>query len=387
MLANFSLHQLSLTLFRFAKEVRQNLGSRNMIDIRNKGSEVIYSMHRSLQRSILTMLDDDLEARQKTFDQAVRLIRRSLPRPSLIMVPSLGSFDVCATMIPHVVSIVHTYVGSDPPMRPTTGLAEMICSACAYLYENGMSKLCLDTASKGQQICEDLSPCRDATLDWSQNISLAESDTGNIATLQANIMAYGAGVLWMTGGITNRQQAHEMTWKVLELRQKYIMDTPSEQLSTDEHVLLSNAYNDWALQLLNEGRYKEARPFSEKSLRIKARLLTSGGQQFEFFISKIIIAYTLLAERRISFAVKMAEDAITHIKEEKGADNPYTQNYMFHVATIFANIGDFQQAAILYKSCMEARVLLFGETNHEALNTYFAMSVCSYNLNDLAGAQ
>jgi len=204
--------------------------------------------------------------------------------------------------------------------------------------------------------------------------------------LEANIIAYGAGVLWTTGGLTNRKEAHDMTGGVLKLREDYMDGLPEGNVTGNDHVLLSNAYNDWALQLMNEGKYHEARGFSRRSLDIKEKHLDTRTNQFEFFISKILLAFADLADGKQTESLAMAQSAIDHIVEEKGRDHPYTQHWMFHVANIFASTGDFDKALELHQSALRARISLFGESSYAALDGYFAVALCLYRVNNYTGA-
>ncbi|KAF7552642.1 hypothetical protein G7Z17_g4167 [Cylindrodendrum hubeiense] len=205
--------------------------------------------------------------------------------------------------------------------------------------------------------------------------------------LAANIIAYGAGVIWITGGIMNRQQGHEMTLRVLELRQKQMTYFINELHHTEDENLLANGYNDWAVQLINEGRYQDAKPYSEKSLEMKYRLLDSETNQFQFFISKILLAFILLSEGRPRIALEMALDAIQHIQKEKGPDHSFTLNYVFYVANVWAAVGDHREALGLYESSVEARTKLFGQSNQSTLNSHFAVALCLYHLGEYAQAR
>ncbi|KPM42939.1 hypothetical protein AK830_g3632 [Neonectria ditissima] len=158
------------------------------------------------------------------------------------------------------------------------------------------------------------------------------------------------------------------------------------KLDIEEQNLLSNAYNDWALQLINEGRYQEAKPFSEKSLEMKHRLLDSGKDQFQFFISKILLAFVLLSEGNVERAPRMAQEALEHIEKEKGPDHPFTLHYKFHIGNVWASIGEYRKALDVHRASVEARTALFGQANHDTLNDHFAIALCLYRLEECMDA-
>lgn len=219
---------------------------------------MVYSMHRSVQREVLNILDDENTQLEVTFNRAVDLIHAKLPKPSPIMVP-LFEFHRYTVFISHVLNICRIYTQSQSKITPTIRFAEMICSAVAYLYESGLTQSCLDLTTTGESVCEQLSQAPVTSQLAATPGCLAFGLPQSLPRLRANILAYGAGVLWTTGGIKNRQQAHQIGWRITLLREKYIDETSEDSLSVDDHVLQANAYNDVRLQL---------------SLRLHFRILT-----------------------------------------------------------------------------------------------------------------
>ncbi|KAH7133735.1 hypothetical protein EDB81DRAFT_903907 [Dactylonectria macrodidyma] len=383
----------------FIKEVRRTLCSRHLINVRRSESspQCIYSIHRSVQRSVMSMLVEDPQKLQIAFDRAVNVVYSNLPRPSAIMVPHLTEFELFAKYMPHVLSIRSRYVQFSENIVPTQEFAEMLCSLAAYLYELGLSTSCLEVAETGEKVCRELSeqrmrltsglptPPSSPPPEYKSQAPHSD-DTLSPTTLAANLAAYGAGVIWITGGIVNRQKGHEMTKRVLKRRQEQMVQSINEPRHVEDENLLANGFNDWALQLINEGRYKEAKPFSERSLEIKYRLLGGKTNQFQFFISKILLAFVLLSEGRSRDAPLMALDAISHIQREKGLDSPFTLNYMCYVADVWAAVGNYSKALPLYESSVAARAQLFGQTNQGTLNSRFAVALCLYHLGEYAQA-
>ncbi|KAK5991158.1 hypothetical protein PT974_09436 [Cladobotryum mycophilum] len=382
----------------FATTIRQSLCSRHLTDIRQRhgNSEWVYSMHRSVQLSILDMLNDEM--RQHAFNEGVKILQSQLPKPSTIMVPKLTGFDRFDKYIPHVISIHDAFVKYRSQLIPTVSFAEMLCSAAAYLYEVGLASLCLKVATTGEAVCQRLAeiavegetgPC--APTATSTPILIFDTNylpmSQSLTTLAGNISAYGAGVLWTTGGIVNRKQGHNMTWRVLKLREKHIKSTDENRRDIDCQHLLSNAYNDWALQLINEGRYSEAKFYSDRSLEMKLQLLHGNDNQFQFFISKILLAHVLASAGHSQGAISTAEEAIAHIESEKGRDDPFTLCYQFYVAHIWAIVGNHPKALELLKTSLNARIRLFGETNHNSLNGHLAVAICLYRLRKYAEAR
>ncbi|KAI9155704.1 putative extracellular serine carboxypeptidase [Paramyrothecium foliicola] len=313
-------------------------------------SNVFYSMHRSVQRSVMSALDEQQDKRLSVFDQAVNLISRKLPKYPPIMVPRLDKFHVYTVCIPHVMSI----------------------------HKAGNTEPCLELAATGEQVCRELA-VRAANSGMQETTSDVHRSS-SLVRLEANIIAYGFGVLLERGGMGDRQQAHDEAHRIIELREKYITDTPRSELSDADYILLANAYGDWALQLANEGFYQESREYSERSLSMKERYL--GGQEngFEFLTSKSLIATAHLAVGTGRLALALAKDSLVGVERENGPDHPYTRHQSFILANFHAAVGEYAEGLTIHRMALEARRSLFGEFNSDTLNSYYAVALCLFRL-------
>ncbi|OIW34772.1 hypothetical protein CONLIGDRAFT_639110 [Coniochaeta ligniaria NRRL 30616] len=273
---------------------------------------------------------------------AVRIFACSRSSPQVaILVSSLVGLGLqkLATGIPHVLAIHNIYANSHPPISPTVQFAELICSAAAYLYESNLTELCLQVASTGEEICRQLGQMLQRVASYSSSSSTVAATmssnrgafppTMSLTQLEVNIVAYGAGVIWNARGITDRQKGHDMTWRVVELREKHNISISDPGPSNTDQVLLANAYNDWAEQLINEDKYLD------------------GDNQFELYISKIFLAEFYLA--------------------------------IFHI-----NVGEYEEAGKILQAALAARRQLFGETQTATFDCYFAMALCQFRLGDAA---
>ncbi|KAK5653462.1 hypothetical protein OQA88_8948 [Cercophora sp. LCS_1] len=368
----------------FAQDVRQHLCSRHLTDIRTRGSDTsrVYSIHRSVQRSILNALDNDRNARESIFNTAVALVDTQLPRPSPIMVPKYELWEVFRVYIPHVLALHKVYKTSRTPIRPTVQFAELIRSAAAYFYENNLTSECLEIATTGEEVCHQLTDLESAAQATTENTHSLDPPKpchpATLTRLEADILAYGAGVIWNTRGIADRKAGHDKTWRVVELRQKHASNT---RATTDEdQLLLANSYNDFALQLINECDYSNARTYIAKSLKIKGKHLDEDTDQYEFYSSKMLLAEISLAEGNTAEALKLAEEAIEHMERERGPEDMLTVHCKFYLAIMHMNLKNYQKALPLLETVLEGRKHRFGETQITTLDCYFALALCQFRL-------
>lgn len=361
--------------------------------------EFKYSTHRSLQRAVLENLDADFAKRQQTFNQAVALLRYHLPRPSPFMVPMYSQWPAYEPLIPHVTNLHQVFTKSVPPIEGTLEFAELLCNAGTYLFEKGLGKLGLPILETAENICVTYTELPQSVTKSAVDVLFSEPGgvaagsvtylaASDLASLEANILAYAAGIHWTTGGLSTREQAHLWTHKVLELRELHISQTLPEQLTIYDHLLLSNCYNDLAIQFLDEEEYLAAEPWLHKSLEIKERFRAQGEHipQFEFAESTKSLSFVRLALGETQEAMELAEKAATSISEEEGPDSASTQTFRFFWAVILYGAGEMQKALTLHEDVFKQRLRLLGELSHSTHHSSFAVGQIQYKLGQFTTA-
>ena len=350
-----------------------------------------YSIHRALQRNLLDELDADPEHRQRTFECTVALLQSHLPRPSPIMVPLQDQWDLYEPIIPHVTSLHHVYTTSEPRIEGTLQLAELLCNTAAYMFEKGIRKFGLSILKTAEGICSEFAALPKPIIQ--QNVAKlslqheeALRDTSKFLTapslecLQANILAYAAGIHWTLGGISTRVEAHGWTQKVVELREQHLLATMEAKRTVPDHLLLSNSYNDLAIQLLDEERYLDAESWIVKSLEIKYWLRDQGESipQFEFAESFKSLSFVRLVQRRYTEAIDIVDEAVRRTADDEGQSSISTLLFKFYSAVVRLNVGQTRESLDIHHDVLEARLRLLGETSNDTLHSLFAVGQIYY---------
>jgi tetratricopeptide (TPR) repeat protein len=341
---------------------------------------------------ILNSLDDG-KGIQHVFNQAVALVRRSLPRPSPYMVPLYDHWEVFETYIPHVLSLQSTYLKSHPPLCGTPQFAELLCNAGAYLYERGLSASGLAVLCTAEQVCAELReehfqwPIEDnSDLNWTERSSqsLMASD---LASLRANVLAYSWGINAVTGGLRVRARAHAMAKMVVDLREKHMSSAQPTELTISDHLLLANSYNDLAFQYIDEEQYDLAEPYITKSLHIKNEFSAENVPLFEFATPKKDLALVRLAQGRHTEALKLCMEARDLIEKEEGYRSASTQLFRFILAVVLFNVGNISASKEIHDSVLISRLSKFGETGFVTMHSYFWVALCQYHLGEYSDAR
>ncbi|KAJ5679285.1 hypothetical protein N7462_007529 [Penicillium macrosclerotiorum] len=401
-------------------ETRRSLTARHLV--RSVGSQsgdenIEYRIHRSLQLYLLNSLHNDIKGLQTSFNHAVAILYRAFPKRSHLMVPLPESWGTCEQFLLHVIALHNVYVQKSPPLKPTKDFVEVLCNAGAFLYERSLTDTgfeILETAKKACEILprggpqntsmclqdhvhneEDLNTtgfqilknadelCKIIPRTFSDDILVSPNPQPqpkftSLTSLEADILAYMAGIQWKSGSIRGRKQGRDLGNKVIKLRQRRITECPADESSPIDYILLANAYNDFGLQLLNEGLYENAKPYHELSLLIKQKLKNViHVPHFEFASSKICLAYVLLAQGKNIEAVNCAKEAVGHARQDR-QNSTAIHPFEFDLAVILFNANRFWESMGIHALVLENRINILGEENEDTLLSYFAAASCYY---------
>jgi hypothetical protein len=331
---------------------------------------MFFSIHRSLQWILLNILDRDTGSRQNVFDEAVLLVSEFVPKASPIMVPLPDQWPALQQYLPQVLSLWSVYTKSTPAIRSTNNFAELLCNAGAYMYERGLTRSGLQVLGTANEVCD----------------RLESKDLPETKRLQANVLAYAAGFHWKAGGITTRQEAHEWGRKIVELREAYVNSVGLEHVNLQDYLLLSNAYNDFGLQLIDEQDYDKAESYVLRSLQMK-QARSGDIPSFELSASKACLGIVRAAQHRSDEALQLCAEATRAVAEEEGNDSVSAQSFKFDEAMIMASIGKEKESQALLKEILDFQMPLLSESNSSVLNTRFALAYVSFRLGNCSSAR
>lgn len=296
--------------------MRSQLVARHLVELHEtETGPSFYSIHRQLQWKILMDLNSDPQTRQHTFDQAVAIVRHNFPALSEFMIPMFAEWTFYKKSVAHVLRLLEVYNTSSLEDRPIIGrleFAELLTSAGNYLYEVDIAESGLSVLSAAAKICENIRPVHSPTKKVGEHslTSSEESDPGTSESvkLEATALTIWWGIIAHTRGLSDGKMAIFQIRKVLRLREEHArMNLPDGEKFLSR-VLLSNAYNDVACQLINMHEYDEAEVFLGKSLSLKDDLSSLGEiPEFEYAESKSNLAWARIGQGRIQEAIVLSQ--------------------------------------------------------------------------------
>ncbi|SPO02307.1 uncharacterized protein DNG_04980 [Cephalotrichum gorgonifer] len=376
---------------RFRREVRSHLVTRHLVEVHQpENAAPFYSLHRQLQWKLLQDQDRDPLVRQVTFDRTVALIRREFPRLSEFMIPMFSEWGSYQQSIAHVLRLQEIYEASRSKTRPISGgldFAELLASAGNYLYEVRIEGPGLAVLTTSAEICGELRSAlqggKDA-LDGSSTSTATDSAAAlaSLVKLEATALTISWGIVSNNHGLSGGRKAMELITRVLHLRQEHVkmVVAPAPDEGFYSRILLSNAYNDNACQLIHMHKHDEAESLLEKSLALKDELsLERDIPAFEYAESKNNLAFVRMGQNRVEEAVTVNEEAVRLIKEEDGHANDHTR-FIFCHGVCLVNAGRMEEGLEILREVYKVRVATFGRSNSLTLDSTFAVALVLHRL-------
>ena len=203
--------------------------------------------------------------------------------------------------------------------------------------------------------------------------------------LKANIHVIIA-LLLQDQGSAHFSESKDRISKALEIRENLKRNTPAEDFSKTDDILLHNAKSDYGCVLLQYNNYKEAEPIFAQCL-VKYR---EWGQDeeipYEHAKYNHHMAFCQMYKRNFTEAVELAERGVYFVTlaTGKGAS---CNNWKFDMACVILQSGDLNRALEVHKEVLNARLEHHGKSSFLTLQSYYAVGAVYAYLDDLSAAE
>ncbi|KAK1750108.1 hypothetical protein QBC47DRAFT_353907 [Echria macrotheca] len=380
---------------QFCREIRVPLVSRHLVEFHGpvEDGTAFYWIHPLLQEKVLRDMKRSPALLQQTFDQAVALLTRVLPEFPELMVPAIDQWPLHQRYAPHVQRLEEVFSRLESLHRHHSPksrfeFAKLLVGTGYYLYEARLAKTGLRILKTGGSICEQL---RSATprVRWffgpkgtKERVSVTRQD---IAKFEAASLQISWAIIANTQGLKGRQKAMECMTEVLQLRKDYAARSCGSEDSFLGQVLLANAHNDMACQLIDAGMYSEAEGHIALSETIK-----QGLQQdlppFEYAEPMKNLAIIKLGQGKVDEGLQLSRRASDMLRKDGPDDAAYT-NFRFIYGTCLMSAGRVAEAlAVFEEDCRLCRQI-FGDTSAYTRNNLYAKALALYQMGQLKEAR
>jgi tetratricopeptide (TPR) repeat protein len=349
------------------------LGKRYLVRRNSTDSKIYFSIHRTLQRSILHRLDEDPTTRQATFEVACSIVRQAIPRPSSVQAPSNDTWEAVETCLGHVLHLEEVYRNSPAGLRASKEFGGLLTDVGNYMWERGFYYEGIRTLESAEKIYEESNE--------SERQHLLEKS--KVPTLLAGIH--------LELGIRGRKRGLDYTVKSWNLRQKHekAYASDGEELPDDDLLLLANSYNDIGCCMLEYGCYDRVEEALGMSIELKkSRSIPEEGHAvFNYAENYKNLAILRTAQGKHTDAIELSMRAARMIAGEYGSQNPAAQAFHMHLANALYQAGRFGEALTHHEQIRQARISIFGEHGVHTLNSYYACGVALHRLGRLDEAE
>jgi tetratricopeptide (TPR) repeat protein len=353
-----------------AELIRQGFVSRRITD----GREV-YTIHRTVQRLIITEMNKHPTEREAIFQLTFNLVRHHLPHPASDT-PEPAKWKLFRDYLPHVLSLQRAYADPESPVTisPFFGLAELFRDGGILLWQRYISADAMRLLLSALDILE----------------LLEEEHLPLLAELHTTIH-----LLLQYQGISGRVESKDHLGTALQLRTRIVAEARPKACAPDLLALIM-ARADFANAHLEFHDFEYAEPIYERCLGEFSDMFPSGPQgaypkSTQVDVAKVFAkldhhkAYCKMYRGDFPAAIELASRAIEHIARLQ--NKSLTLRYQFDLACIKLQSGDRQGAMALHEEVYRERVELNGPTSYFTLMSQYAVGAVHHYLRNLDTAE
>lgn len=353
-----------------------------------------------LQKKVLDDMDGDDITRQLTFNRSVALVENVFPPVTDFMVPIHEDMKLYRNSIAHAIRLEEVFRICNKSSRTLVGdlaFVELLISAGFYLYEVRLGTPGLALLATAEDICavratgasdhpspaessrnslppQSSTPAATPTIDD----DFPGAELAKWIKLRATALQISWAIVATSTGISQRQKITEHMAKVLELRKAYA----AADHSHDRYVgrlLLANAHNDMAEQLIDNGEYDAAEGHLNISIRMKKELQSERIMPpYQFAEQNKNMALIKAGQRRTEEAVDLSQEAVDVLPKEE-EDGVYS-TFLFIHGICLANAGSLSAAFVAFTESYKLRVAGFGIHGIPTLHNLYAIAYTHYRL-------
>ncbi|MCH2047130.1 MAG: CHAT domain-containing protein [Trichodesmium sp. ALOHA_ZT_67] len=136
----------------------------------------------------------------------------------------------------------------------------------------------------------------------------------------------------------------------------------------DQSLASATELNDKAFELYKQGKYDEAVPLLEQSLKIRLQLLGAEHPDVAESLNNLAVLY--YAQGRYTEAEPLLIQALEMIKKFLGAEHPYVAQSLENLAVLYSDQGRYTEAEPFFIEALEMRKKLLG-AEHPLVATSF----------------
>lgn len=324
-------------------------------------------MHRILQWRILNRLDQDPDSRQKAFDKAFQAIRDVFPKyPEGSR--SIDLWPEAEKYLPQVMSLNAAYRRSDPPIKAGIEYATLLCDASMFLWEQSLPHDGVPLLMTAEQVCTLALPHDSCSPVLAQ-----------VLTTLASFLDYV--------GIEGRKQAVEYQQRVINLRQRYLDQTPENDIKIDDRIALGRAWNDMSDFCFGLDRVDEAVPLVDRAMALYESIGTEETMTYRFGHQYSSLAVKHMFLREPEQGLVWIERSYNTVVKVLGTEHVWAYRFQFMWAWMLLCAGKLDEALTKHLEVLEAHRRLQQKTNPETLSSYYFVGTTYYYQGNLERAE
>ncbi|KAF6229946.1 hypothetical protein HO133_004283 [Letharia lupina] len=333
-------------------EIIKNLNVRQLVKREApSGGQTYFSVHRSLQLSILHRLSQNTKGRQEAFMQAFALVRAQMPEASRIQASQPDAWHKYDAYVPQISSLRTHSLWPEPKIELPVDFVRVLIDTGVYLWQQGLlveGKAALETAEK----CLEEVPLDD--------LNILFSDIDDVL-----------GIIDDLTGISCRADSLRRRRRALQIRKIEHGRIAEEDRTRIDEVRLYNAEANLGCAYLNAELFEEAETIFENCL-VQYKSWTTVEEEIPFEYAKYYnhIAFVRTFQGRHIEAIVSARRACDLQQIHGGPNAPLVQYNRFNLGNQLYHAGELEESLKVNQECLRDRIRVCGKDNLLTLESY-----------------
>ena len=342
-----------LTEARFDKVVGE-LRTRQLVK-RETPSDIqpYFSLHRSLQLSVLHRLSAHLQERQKVFTQAFHLVRAQMPEASRIQSYQRDVWHRYEAYVPQISSMRTHSLWLYPKLKLPAEFAQALIGIGTYLWHQGLLSQGREAMETAEQIL------MEAPVD---EMDVRFSDIDDVL-----------GIIDDLTGISCRADSLRRRHRAVKIRRHHHNLIPEKDRSRTDHIRLYNAEANLGCAFLQAEMFKEAEKIFEDCL-VNYKQWTPNEHEIPFEYAKYYnhTAFVRTFQGLHVEAIKFARRACDLQEMDGGPHSPLLQYNRFNLGNQLFHAGKIDESLEVNQACLRDKIRICGKDNPWTLESYSA---------------
>lgn len=331
----------------------------------NRKEKKKFTIHRLLQRDILSRLQENSTKFQQHFQRATQLIRQQFPAQH-IAEPLTPFWAQCQDILPHVMRLQTLYTETNF-LAQGESFASLLGDAAYYQWERGLLKEALELCAIARGI-----------LDKTANdTSVHKADVLNVI-----------GAIYIESGAAHINEGTEIMEKVLQIRRNRLNTrTETDPEFEEDYVCVSNALSNYSCCLIGLREWDRGFQAIDEAINTFKRFTNEDTHAYGWAERYANLGHILAGQGKLEEGIGYAKMATELQRKAFGQSDIRSCLFESYWGNFLLAQGKIQEAHDRHKAALDIRVKNLGPESNDVAKSLYFVARCRYLMKDFDEAE